>query len=101
MMKTTKISLRSTIISLCVMVTFLFAAPAWSKRDGKKLDIKESTESSLIDRDAKKGEGKSTNKVNKKLVKKVVVGAATGAAVGVATQKVTSELKDTGKDIAK
>ncbi len=96
-----KIFLTSTIISLGMVVTFLFATPAWSKRGGKKLDIKDSTENSLLNRDGQKGEEKSKNKVKKKLVKKVGIGAATGAAVGVATKKVTSRLKDTGKDIAK
>lgn len=100
-MSTKKRSVISTTISLCMVVTFLIAAPAWSKRDGKKIDIKDSTESSLLDRDVKKGEGKSTSKVKKKLVKKVAIGAATGAAVGVATKKVTSGPKDTGKDVAK
>ncbi len=96
-MNTKNRSLICSIISLLMAATFLFAAPAWSKRDGKKVDLQDSSEKSMVERDGKKGEGKTKNKAKKKLVKK----AAVGAAAGVATHKVTSGLKGTGKDSAK
>jgi len=87
------------LISSLILLSFLLAIPAWSAPGGKKLDLKDSSEKSVLDRDDKKIEGKGKSKAKKKVLKK----AGTAAAVGVTTKKVSSGLKGTAglKDVVK